>query len=648
MGEKNETFNIGAEKTEVKTSYDGTLKVYHKRNSYTIRIENTDLGTAPEFSELYEQPVANIDVSTFKNNPPSNLGSGYTFTGLYNSMGDDAKQVFDANGNFVGDASTFGVDRDDDGKIDAFQMPAFNVQLFAHWAAPKVKVFFNLSTNASDLKDLATCEAALAGIDAQVVDAEKRLYKVSDDLYYVEMPQDIATLGTAVAATQSLTENLIMTDTGGNIYKFDGWSLAQDSLLEYVPSSAVIDDVVLYPYWEQTAGTVKIQINVVGTEGISLLADVDKTDWINNGNGIWTKGKWELDGNQNILYWEGTMGTSDTIEAPTINGYTPYTSSQPINDISPVHDPITFIYTSSQNVWTYQVNYVMNFGGTSLSVKSDTYTSENASEAVYADLDLNGLTGCYLQGILKSDGSIDSSVSTILTRSTDSGDSTIPAVQSVTFVYEIKPEEVFSLTGNSKVFDGTPCTASVTNSNEGNTLLTGNTITTVIQYSEDGKNWTTDVPIYVGQYRVEASVSVNGKEVWKDTSDTSDHYVNIIRRSVFLESASYVFEQKDGQDYYRDTTVKAKGDGFLTGDGVQITNNTEVLKGSDSSTPNNYFSYTFLTSSSKTEDYYKRNYNVQRVFGTLKVKDESEIDADDQKVNNEWGEPGTKTEYNLP
>jgi prepilin-type N-terminal cleavage/methylation domain-containing protein/uncharacterized repeat protein (TIGR02543 family) len=643
-----ETFNTGGTGTTVQTSRGGTLKIYHKRNTYQIRVENTGADSAPEFDELYEQQIASLDVSEFKENPPSDLGTGYIFTGLYNSRGADATQVFDANGNFVGDETTYGVDTDGDGTVDAFQMPANNVQLFAHWEAPKVKVFFNLSGSEDDLKDLDACEAAVeeAGDSVQLVDSDTNLYKVTDDLYYVEMPQDTATLDTAVKAVQSLTENLTMTDSDGNTYEFGEWSTAKDSLQEYIASSAVIDDYVLYPHWNQTAGTVRIQINVVGADGSSLIGDLDKTGWEEDTDiGIWTKDNWEFDSNQNALYWKGTMHTSGVIEAPEIHGYTPYVSSQTINDISPVSDAITFTYTSSQNVWTYQVNYVADFGnGIKLTIKSETRSSENASEIVTTDLNLNGY---YLEGVLGDDGStVDPSAYTILTRTTDSGSS----VPTVTFVYEVMTDEVFSLTGSSKLFDGTSCPAKVTYIGESNDLFAGFTKRTVLEYSEDGTNWTADAPVYAGRYQVRASVifkDKNGLEytVWTETSDSSDQYVNIIRRSVFLESASYVFEQQDDQTVYRDTTVRVSGDGFLSGDGVEIQNSTAVPKGTSSTTPNNYFTYSFLTSDSKTQAYYERNYNIQRIFGTLRVQ--TELSDADREVNAQWGTPGAEQRYSL-
>lgn len=74
----------------------------------------------------------------------------------------------------------------------------------------------------------------------------------------------------------SLTKNLTTSDSDRNTYEFGAWSTAKDSMKEYIASSAVIDDFVLYPHWKQTAGTAKIQINVVGADGSSLLSDLDK------------------------------------------------------------------------------------------------------------------------------------------------------------------------------------------------------------------------------------------------------------------------------------------------------------------------------------------------------------------------------------
>lgn len=73
----------------------------------------------------------------------------------------------------------------------------------------------------------------------------------------------------------SLTKNLTTSDSDRNTYEFGAWSTAKDSMKEYIASSAVIDDFVLYPHWKQTAGTAKIQINVVGADGSSLLSDLD-------------------------------------------------------------------------------------------------------------------------------------------------------------------------------------------------------------------------------------------------------------------------------------------------------------------------------------------------------------------------------------
>ncbi|MGI5989932.1 MAG: InlB B-repeat-containing protein [Lachnospiraceae bacterium] len=651
----NSQLQLGQNKKEVTTPYNnGTLNIYHKRNTYQIRVENTGVASVPELNELYEQKISNLDASIIeeiKENPPANLGTGYIFTGLYNSKGSEGAIVFDADGKFVGDATTYGVDTDNDGKVDAFQMPANNVQLFAHWEAPKVKVFFNLSDSVDNLKDLEACEEAVAGNDVQLVKGTSNLYKVTDDLYYVEMSQETAKLGSAVSAASSLTGNLTKTDSEGNTYKFEQWSTEKDSLREFISSSAVVSDFVLYPHWQQTAGIVRVRINVAGADGSSLLTELDKTSWAkNNATGIWTKDNWELDTKQNVLYWKGTMHTDDVIEAPQILGYTPYVSSQAIYDISPVSKAITFTYTSSQNVWTYRVNYVADFGsGTILTIKSETHSSENASEYVTANLNLDGY---YLEGILGTDGTtVDPSAYKILTRSADG--ETIPSgdVPTVTFVYTVMKDEVFKLTGSSKLFDGTPCRAEVTYIGESNDLFAGLTKRTVLEYSEDGTTWTPDAPVDAGRYQISASVIFtdgNGKEytVWTANSESSDQYVNIIPRTVFLESASYVFVQQDDQNAYRNTTVRVRGDGFLEGDGVTIQNRTAVPKGTSSTTPNNYFTYSFLTSDSKTEAYYERNYNVQRVFGTLIVK--TELSDTDGEVNREWGTQGTEQNYPLP
>lgn len=633
----------------------GTLKIYHKRNPYQIRIENTGEATAPLFDELYQQQTTSLDVSGFNENPPSNLGSGYIFTGLYNSMSSDAKLVFTAEGTFVGDETTYGVDTNNDGKADAFQMPANNVQLFAHWEAPKVKVFFNLSGSSDELKDLAACEDAVKEAENSVKlvasDSEKSLYnvyQVTDELYYVEMSQDTATLDTAVKAMASLTKNLTISDSDGNTYEFGAWSTAKDSMQEYIASSAVIDDFVLYPHWKQTAGTAKIQINVVGADGSSLLSDLDKDGWTEDKNtNTWKKDNWEFDTNQNVLYWKGTMHTSGVIEAPAIKGYTPYVSSQTINDITPVSDPITFTYTSSENVWTYKVNYVADFGSNMRwTIKSETHSSENASEMVTADLNLEGY---YLKGILSEDGknTVDPSAYKILSRNVGGDDDQKDSVPTVTFVYGVMKDEVFRLTGSSKLYDGKSCEARVTYIGEGSGMFAGLSRKTVIEYSEDGKSWTTDAPVYAGSYQVRASVifkDKDGKEytVWTDASDSSDQKVNIIPRSVFLESASYVFAQQDNKDTYRNTTVRVRGDGFLRGDGVIINNSTAVSKGTSDLAPNNYFTYRFYVTNVKTQDYYERNYNIQRIFGTLRVQSEA-----DSTVNTEWGTPKTAQSYML-
>lgn len=648
-------FSSGGTGTSVNTINGGTLDVYHKRNSYQIRIENTGEATAPKFDELYQQLTTSLDVSGFKENPPSNLGSGYIFTGLYDSKSPDAKLVFNADGNFVGDETTYGVDTNNDGKADAFQMPANNVQLFAHWEAPKVKVFFNLSGSSEKLKDLEACENAVkqAGNSITLVasDSEKSLYnvyQVTDELYYVEMSQDTATLDTAVKAMASLTKNLTTSDSDGNTYEFGAWSTAKDSMQEYIASSAVIDDFVLYPHWKQTAGTAKIQINVVGADGSSLLSDLDKDGWTEDQNtNTWKKDNWEFDTNQNILYWKGTMHTSGVIEAPAIKGYTPYVSSQTINDITPVSDPITFTYTSSGNVWTYKVNYVADFGSNMRwTIKSETHSSENASEMVTADLNLEGY---YLKGILSKDGknTVDPSAYKILSRNVGGDDDQKDSVPTVTFVYGVMKDEVFRLTGSSKLYDGKSCEARVTYIGEGSGMFAGLSRKTVIEYSEDGKSWTTDAPVYAGSYQVRARVifkDKDGKEytVWTDASDSSDQKVNIIPRSVFLESASYVFAQQDNQDTYRNTTVRVRGDGFLKGDGVKIHNPTSVPKGTSALDPNNYFTYTFVTTYTKTQAYYERNYNIQRIFGTLRVQTKA-----DPAVNAEWGTPNTAEDFTL-
>ena len=136
-------------------SYIQTLRLYYIRNSYKITFNNVgsvragDLETVhPDYknvtsengvysiSYLYKDAIEWLPSVVA---PPSNdpeIDDDYVFLGWYDSASDKAHQIMDGHGGMT-----------DDGKQylgDNGTMPAHNIQLFAHWAAPERTVTVNL------------------------------------------------------------------------------------------------------------------------------------------------------------------------------------------------------------------------------------------------------------------------------------------------------------------------------------------------------------------------------------------------------------------------------------------------------------------------------------------------------------------------
>ncbi|MGO5291346.1 prepilin-type N-terminal cleavage/methylation domain-containing protein [Porcincola sp. LCP21S3_C12] len=151
--------------------YNKTLKLYYIRNSYKITFNNVGSVSAgvletvhPDYqtvtsengvysiSYLYKDAIEWLPSVVA---PPSNdpeIDDDYVFLGWYDSAGDKAHQIMDGQGKITNDGKQY--------LGDNGSMPAHNIQLFAHWAAPERIVTVNLDPKktgfgASPLKGVA-------------------------------------------------------------------------------------------------------------------------------------------------------------------------------------------------------------------------------------------------------------------------------------------------------------------------------------------------------------------------------------------------------------------------------------------------------------------------------------------------------------
>lgn len=157
-------------KAGVDVEYYLDLKLYYIRNSYKITFNNVGSVSAgnlenvhPDYqtvtsesgiysiSYLYKDEIKWLPLEV---TPPSNdpeIDDDYVFLGWYDSADEKAHQIIDGQGKFT-----------DDGKQylgDNGTMPAHNIQLFAHWAAPERTVIVNL-----DPKNTVDSVSSLQGV----------------------------------------------------------------------------------------------------------------------------------------------------------------------------------------------------------------------------------------------------------------------------------------------------------------------------------------------------------------------------------------------------------------------------------------------------------------------------------------------------
>ena len=136
-------------------SFTEKLQLYYIRNSYKITFNNVgsvsagnlenvhpDYQTVTSESGIYSISYLYKDVIKWlpsEVTPPSNdpeVDDDYVFSGWYDSADDEAHQIMDGQGKLTEEGKQY--------LGDNGNMPAHNIQLFAHWAAPKRTVIVNL------------------------------------------------------------------------------------------------------------------------------------------------------------------------------------------------------------------------------------------------------------------------------------------------------------------------------------------------------------------------------------------------------------------------------------------------------------------------------------------------------------------------
>lgn len=152
-------YAVGTQEGEVKPGtevrYKKNLKLYYIRNSYKITFNNvgsvsagnlenvhpdyqtvTSEGGIYSISYLYKDEIKWLPSEV---TPPSNdpeVDDDYVFLGWYDSADDEAHQIMDGQGKLTEEGKQY--------LGDNGNMPAHNIQLFAHWAAPERTVIVNL------------------------------------------------------------------------------------------------------------------------------------------------------------------------------------------------------------------------------------------------------------------------------------------------------------------------------------------------------------------------------------------------------------------------------------------------------------------------------------------------------------------------
>lgn len=557
------------------------LNLYYIRSSYYFTIANQEgIGN---IYHLYKDNVDRLDLNNI--NMPYGVDSDYTFAGLFDSSDkDNATMVVAPDGNFVKEVKG---NPDNDPTIfkykskyyqrSSYVMPAHNVQLFAHWDPPVRQVTFVLDENSTNT--VVANDVHKGDTLSEVLAAHTEISKTRDDYQFV---------------------NWYYLDEAGNEVLF--------------PESAIIlDDVTLYAKWQKVAGEGTYYLSAYDAQTSQPILDTD---------------------GKNVTYTgEAQIGSAVKVNVSmladnnsALNGYVVVGDSEKSVDSLTDQYEFRFYFTKAAESWNYEVHCLANYGTDEDPIYYDLGTKTNSTTQDQILIDPGIFDNYYLQGI-RNEGTVSAQTYAILNKPADTSETA-----QVYFIYKLDTDVIFSLEGNSKLYDGTACEATY-NTISDKISLTGAMVEDIVEYqAPNSTEWTTDAPVNAGSYKVRARTEVvqdgdsdNPIILWNSEDYPElQQYINIFQRVIVLESASQVFlkDDTDESKEYRDTFVRyADGsEEFVKGQGVEITNTT-VLK--DIGSKQNIFSYMYLSDTDESNYFISTNYGTIEVTGKLTNENET-------------------------
>ncbi len=567
LGYSLDRFEIWNKKTGQKKPYgiasDGTiqavnsneiLKVYYRRNTQKIMLNNAvvDAGKAnadnssqpveaPENGTPYQQVLYQDKVTKLPGQDavtrPAGVSSEAIFAGWATSSSSDAELVTDADGNLKDD--------------EQFTMQYYDLQYVAKWVMPDVSVTLHYT----------------AGPDRDVT-ALNTVQKYS--MYTPPTNFDNS-------------DNVLKAPEG---YTFDSWYTDSSCTTPYVDTQ-ITGNTDLYARWKQTAGSWTYTVQGV---------DADTGE--------------QIQGFPEVKTSVDISGTS--VSAPTskeypdndvLKGYYPVVASM---TVTPTEDQIAdetkriirFAYRKTDS-WSYSVAYHLagaeedGIGSSVIRVPQDSadqkYLAVTASEEttvftpavdfLHVNND-NQATLLYVTGMQKSredgtKGDMQSVGYLVLNRKEDQN-CRIDVNCSLDFSSYVKDIQ--------KLYDGKAAPVDT----DLKKLLEGSDLTVETAYQDrDGKPLPS-APVNAGEYTATVTVKLNGQPVWT-SAKLKD---NIYRRTVILQSVS-------GSQGW---TVKTDGegsDGFASGEGASYAFQSGSV-----------FTYTL------NENTKKENYSIIRRFAS--------------------------------
>ena len=384
------------------------LNLYYIRSSYYFTIANQE--GVGNIYHLYKDNVDRLDLNNI--NMPYGVDSDYTFAGLFDSSDkDNATMVVAPDGNFVKEVKG---NPDNDPTIfkykskyyqrSSYVMPAHNVQLFAHWDPPVRQVTFVLDENSTNTV-------------------------VANDVHKGDTLSEVLAAHTEISKTR-------------DDYQFVNWYYLDEAENEVLfPESAIIlDDVTLYAKWQKVAGEGTYYLSAYDAQTSQPILDTD---------------------GKNVTYTgEAQIGSAVKVNVSmladnnsALNGYVVVGDSEKSVDSLTDQYEFRFYFTKAAESWNYEVHCLANYGTDEDPIYYDLGTKTNSTTQDQILIDPGIFDNYYLQGI-RNEGTVSAQTYAILNKPADTSETA-----QVYFIYKLDTDVIFSLEGNSKLYDGTACEA---------------------------------------------------------------------------------------------------------------------------------------------------------------------------------------------